>query len=200
MTPIKVGITGGIGSGKSIISTVFRKLGVPIYNSDDRGKYLTKTNKNIAEKIKEHFGDEYYDSEGSLLTQKLGSLVFNNEEKLKLLNSIVHPEVALDFKQWLEAQRNEYILKESAIIFENGIEKSLDIVISVICPLELRIKNILKRDPFRTEDNIRAIISRQMSDDEKIIRSDYVIHNDEKSSVLQQVLNIHHTLLQHGRL
>lgn len=199
---LKVGITGGIGSGKSIVSKIFHTLGVPIYNSDDRGKYLTKTNKNIVSQIKKEFGPECFDNSNNLIAQKLGAIVFNDESKLKVLNHIVHPEVAKDFETWLNEQTFPYILKESAIIFENDIQKSLDMVISVVSPLDMRIKNILARDPFRTENSIKSIIDKQMSDAEKIRLSDEVIYNDGQQSLIAQVLEIHTKILKrsNGRL
>ncbi len=199
---LKVGITGGIGSGKSIVSRIFQTLGVPIYNSDDRGKYLTKTSKNIISQIKKEFGTDCFDSNDNLIAQKLGIIVFNDESKLKILNHIVHPEVAKDFAIWLNEQTFPYILKESAIIFENDIQKSLDMVISVVSPIEMRIKNILARDPFRTEESIKSIIDKQMSDAEKIRLSDEVIYNDENQSLIAQVLEIHTKILKrsNGRL
>lgn len=200
--PLKVGITGGIGSGKSIVSKIFHTLSVPIYNSDDRGKYLTKTSSDIRQQIKEQFGPAYFDENGLLLSQKLGATVFADEEKLKILNAIVHPEVRKDFTVWYEQQNSPYILKESAIIFENGLEKSLDLVITVVSPLHMRIHNIQQRDSFRSKENIEAIISKQMGDEEKMQRSDFVIYNDEQQSLLKQALTIHDNIIKiyNGRL
>lgn len=194
--PLKVGITGGIGSGKSIVSKIFHTLSIPVYNSDDRGKYLTQTSPNIKKQIKEQFGEAYFDEKDVLIAQKLGAVVFTDKDKLKVLNDIVHPEVKKDFEAWLELQQSPYILKESAIIFENGIEKSLDLVITVVCPLSIRIHHIQQRDPFRSKENIEAIISKQMDDEEKIKRSDFVIYNDEQQPLLKQVLNIHDNIIK----
>jgi dephospho-CoA kinase len=193
---LKIGITGGIGSGKSIISKVFATLSVPIYNSDDRGKYLTKTNEVIKNGIKDTFGVNFFDEMGNLLSQKLGGLVFNDKAALAKLNAIVHPVVAQDFENWLDKQNSPYVLKESAIIFENNIHKNLDAVILVTSPLPLRIKNIQKRDPFRSIENIMAVINNQMSDAEKEALAQYVINNDENSLVIDQVLNIHKKILE----
>lgn len=192
---LKVGITGGIGSGKSIISRIFSCLSVPVYNSDDRSKYLTRTNAAIIADIKRAFGEAYFSDEGELQTQKLALLVFNDAEKLQTLNRIVHPKVAEDFDSWIRHQNTPYILKESAIIFESNIQKSLDLTIVVVSPIELRLRNIMKRDPHRTEKEIKAIIKRQMSDEDKISMSDFVIYNDEKQSLIVQVNEIHSKIL-----
>lgn len=193
---LKIGITGGIGSGKSIISKVFATLSVPIYNSDDRGKYLTKNNELIKNGIKDTFGVDFFDEWGNLLSQKLGGLVFNDKAALAKLNGIVHPVVAQDFENWLDKQNSPYVLKESAIIFENNIHKNLDAVILVTSPLPLRIKNIQKRDPFRSIENIMAVINNQMYDTEKENLAQYMIKNDETTPVIDQVLNIHKKILE----
>jgi dephospho-CoA kinase len=193
--PLKIGITGGIGSGKSLVSKLFKTLGIPVYNSDDRAKHLTKTNQQIKEQIFANFGSEVFDSNHELITSNLAKIVFNDSQKLDTLNAIVHPIVAQDFENWVVQQKAPYVIKEAAIIFEHSIQKSLDAVILVVCPLEIRLKHLLKRDPFRTEEDILAIISKQMSDEAKIPLADYIVNNNEQELLLTQVLHIHSKIL-----
>lgn len=193
---LKIGITGGIGSGKSLVSKLFKTLEIPVYNSDERAKYLTKYNSQIKENIKVAFGKDCYDLNDNLIAPNLAKIVFNDSQKLDKLNAIVHPVVAIDFENWLLNQKSPYIIKEAAIIFEHSIQKSLDAVILVVSPLEIRLKHLLKRDPFRTKEDILAIISKQMSDSEKMKLADYIIHNNEQELIITQVLDIHSKLLK----
>lgn len=192
---LKIGITGGIGSGKSIVSKVFKTLGIPTYNSDDRAKWLMNHDEKLIFQLKDYFGSDIYDSKGSLITTKLGAQVFSDKTKLAHLNSMVHPRVAEDFEEWNCKQTSPYILKEAAIIFEHQIQKSLDAVILVVSPIELRIKNIQKRDPYRTSADIVKIIDKQMPDEEKIPLADYILYNNEKDLLIPQIVDIHHKII-----
>ncbi|MEQ8924979.1 MAG: dephospho-CoA kinase [Fulvivirga sp.] len=191
---LKVGITGGIGSGKSLICKVFSKFNVPIYDADSRAKWLNNNDPNIQKEIIKIFGEDSYIN-GSLNRNHISNIVFNDESKLVLLNSIIHPAVGRDFKQWCKQQDSPYILKEAALMFESGSYKALDKVIAVSAPKELRIQRVLKRDPFRSKAQIESIISKQLSEEVRLERADYIIKNNEKELVIPQVLKLHEQLL-----
>lgn len=190
--PLQIGITGGIGSGKSLICKVFKCLGAPVYDSDSRAKSLMTTDGILMSQIRKEFGDLSYDDHG-LNRQFLAKTVFGDEERLERLNQLVHPRVGEDYQQWLSSQGDKpYVLKEAALLFESGSYKSLDKIIVVVAHNELRIRRVMKRDPHRSYEQIQEIISRQWSEDEKRKRADYVIFNDESQLVIPQVLELHH--------
>lgn len=191
---LKVGITGGIGSGKTLICKVFAHLGVPQYSSDTEARNIVNRNAHVKESIKTVFGKDVYDQDGNLDRKKIAGFVFNDKEKLEKLNSIVHPEVQTHFQNWLSLHKEQkYVLKEAAILIESGAYKELDFIITVVSPLELKIKRIMKRDGISREA-ILKVMENQMSDSEKIKLSDFVIVNDEKKLVIPQILKIHHQL------
>lgn len=186
----KIGITGGIGSGKTIVCEIFKTLGVKIYNADQRAKYLLDHDTELKKRIIEVFGTEIY-IHGIANRKLLAKRVFSNSEALNTLNSIIHPAVSVDFDNWLRQNHNEpYILKEAAILFESGASKQLDFVVMVYAPKELRLKRVISRDNADPE----AVLSRmknQMAEEEKLKRSNYIIYNDESQSLIQQVLHLH---------
>lgn len=188
----KVGVTGGIGAGKSIVCEVFRHLRVPVYNADERAKYLMSSQQNIVGQIIKKFGKEAYSSPGQLNRKFIADLIFKNQEKLQMLNSIVHPAVESDFICWAENHlQAKYIVKEAALLLESGSYKKLDYVINVVAPEALRIARVLQRDPHRNQSDVKQIISRQLSDTEKNKIAAFVIVNDESSLLLPQILKIH---------
>ena len=187
---LRIGITGGIGAGKTIVSQIFSLLGTPVYNADERAKYILHHDQEVRQQIVGHFGDQSY-KDGRLDTIFLAGEVFNNDDKLAKLNSFVHPKVKLDFEEWLKEQHTPYILKEAALLFEAGSYKDLDKIITVSSPVELRIQRVLTRNPGSTEDSVRSIIQKQMPDDEKMIRADYVIYNDDTKLLIPQVIKLH---------
>ncbi len=190
--PLQIGITGGIGSGKSLVCKIFNALGVPTYDADSRAKMVMTTDGILVEAIKKEFGILSYDAKGTLNRQYLASTVFNQPEKLKRLNELVHPRVALDYEQWVHTQADvKYVLKEAALLFESGSYQALHKVIVVTAPETLRIQRVLQRDPHRGAEQTREIIRNQMGEDEKIRRADYVITNDETTLLIPQVLNLH---------
>jgi dephospho-CoA kinase len=190
----KVGITGGIGSGKSTICRVFELLKVPVYYADDTAKKILNTNPVIFKKVVEIFGKEITDIGGEIDRKKLAAIVFTNKKKLEQLNKIVHPAVINDFEEWCRAKSDfPYILKEAAILFESGTYKNVDQIIMVTAPLEMRIKRVMNRDGV-SEAEVSDRISRQLSDEEKIKRSDFIIRNDEQQLVIPQILEIHKLL------
>ena len=193
---IMVGLTGGIGSGKSTVASVFHQLGVPIYNSDTRAKILMNTDKELITAIKELFGNDIYDQNQQIKRQELAQIVFHNTTKLQQLNAIVHPVVKEDSRIWqMENSQHPYLIKESAILFETGIYKQMKKNILVIAPENLRIERVMQRDNCSREDVI-ARISKQMNDSIKIKMADYIIENDGIQSLILQVNQIHTNLLE----
>lgn len=194
--PLLIGITGGIGSGKSTISRFFEVLGVPVYNSDDRGKYLMVNDEQLMNQVKSTFGGQSYFDDGSLNRAYLASEVFSNEEKLQKLNSFVHPAVGRDFENWAEGNMHEpYVLKEAALLFEAGIYKQLDKTICVMASKSLRMERVFLRDEQRSQEEIENIIERQISDGQRKKLADYLVDNNGTELLIPQVLKIHQELL-----
>jgi len=192
----KIGITGGIGSGKSTVCRIFELLGVPVYYADDEAKNILDTNSDVLNKVIETFGKEVINDSGRVDRKKLASVVFNSPEKLGALNKIVHPAVGKHFQEWCFLNsRSAYILKEAAILFESGAYKNVDKVITVVAPEEMRIQRVIARDKISREE-VESRISKQISDEEKISRSAFIITNDEQQMVIPQVLKIHNELMQ----
>lgn len=188
---IKIGITGGIGSGKTTVCKVFELLGVPVYYADIEAKQILDSNLEVKKNIINTFGNGVLNNEEKIDKKKLASLVFNNKENLEKLNSIVHPAVREHFENWLQQHSTQkYILKEAAILFESGSYKLVDKVIAVVAPLELKISRTMQRDKV-TQAEVELRISNQLNDDEKIKRSQFVIHNDERQLIIPQILDIH---------
>lgn len=186
---IKLGITGGIGSGKSTVSDIFSLCGVPVYIADAESKKLVGSSPVIREKLIDFLGEELY--KGNTLDKALlASHIFNDKEKLAKVNAIIHPEVKKDYNLWLERNKQYGIVaQEAAILFESGFDKLMDKVVMVYTPLELRIQRTMVRDNIPYEKVLERI-QNQMSDEEKIKLSDFVIVNDGTCSLIEQVLNI----------
>ena len=174
--PFVAGITGGIGSGKSTAAKFFEELGIPVYNSDTRAKTIQNENSEVKVKIIAAFGEEAYNENG-LNKPFISKQVFQNNEKLKLLNSIVHPAVFQDFEDWKKAQKSDIVMKEAAILIESGSYKDCDVVISVVVDVETRIARTIERDSLSREE-ILARINNQISDEERIAKSDFIIDNN----------------------
>lgn len=190
--PLRIGITGGIGSGKSLVCKIFAALHVPIYDADDRARKLMTTDSILVDQIKNRFGNSSYQPDGSLNREYLSREVFNDPTKLEKLNQLVHPRVAFDSEQWMEGNKSfPYVVKEAALLFESGSFKLLDKIIVVTAPERLRIQRVLNRDKSRTEGDIVKIIRSQMSEEEKLKLADYIIRNDESELVIPQVLKLH---------
>jgi dephospho-CoA kinase len=190
-TPLQIGITGGIGSGKSLVSRIFNLLGIPVYDADSRAKSIMTTDGILVSQIKKEFGVLSYNGDGSLNREYLAEHVFSDPEKLKLLNSLVHPRVREDFNRWLKEQNSAYVLKEAALLFEAGSNAVLDKTIVVSAPEELRINRVLLRDKHRTAQQVRDIIRNQLKEEEKLKLADYIIVNDEGRPLIPQVLELH---------
>jgi len=192
---ITVGLTGGIGSGKSYISKVFLALGIPLYNADEQAARLTASSKSILQKLQENFGDKVIE-EGKLQRSKLADIVFKNPAKLSVLNAIIHPAVEEDFKSWLPEQNSaRYVIKEAAILFETGSYKQLDYNILVCSDIDHRIDRLILRDGISEED-IKHRMANQWSDEQKKPLADFIISNTGTELVVPQVIKIHQKLLK----
>ena len=188
---LQIGVTGGIGSGKSLVCKIFSILGIPVYDADSRARWLMNNQYELKESIKEHFGPKSYDRNGALNRDYVAQRAFNDPEQLKRLNSLVHPAVGIDYAEWVSKQKADCTIKEAALMFESGSYKELDHVINVSAPEELRIRRVLERDSFRKEAEIRAIMAKQISEEERSQKSDFIIINDDHQMVLPQVLTLH---------
>ncbi len=190
-----IGLTGGIGSGKSLVASVFEKLGFLVYKADERSKYLLANDATILAKVKEAFGDKVLDKTGLPDRKKLATLVFSKPRKLETLNAILHPPVAADFDHWLSEIRNHsaapyaksFVFKEAAILFEAGTAATCDKVIEVYAPQALRLERVCIRDQVKARD-VLARMDRQWPESRKVLLADFVIYNDGEHPILPQVL------------
>jgi dephospho-CoA kinase len=189
---IKVGITGGIGSGKTLVCKIFEKLGAPVFYADQEAKKILNQNRQVVEKIKHTFGPEIYDENG-INKATLANIIFNDNEALHKINSIVHPVVKDYFKEWLNTVYYPYAIEEAAILVETGTHHDLDYTILVYAPRELRISRAMQRDGA-TRNDIENRMKNQMPDEEKFKKVNCVIYNDNSRMVIPQVLEIHEQL------
>lgn len=193
---LNVGITGGIGSGKTTICRIFETIGIPIYYADDRAKALMVENEELISGIQQIFGEAAYWGNGELNRKHIAKIAFSDKEKLSKLNGLVHPAVRLDGEKWFAAQIGKpYALKEAALHFESGGYQLMDKMITVYAPKSVRIERVMNRDEVTVEE-VEARIDKQMSDEKKMELSDFIIYNDNSQLLIQQVLNIHHTLIE----
>ena len=189
-----VGITGGIGTGKSTIAKVFATLGVPIYDADSAAKKIMQTNSAVITNIKKHFGEAAYIN-GEVNRKYIANIVFANKEKLQLLNSIVHPYSIADAAAWAAIQNAAYSIKEAALLFESEAFHYVDYSIGVAAPMALRLQRIMLRDAITKEAAI-ARMDKQMDENIKLKLCDYIITNNEASLIIPQVLHLHHTFIK----
>jgi dephospho-CoA kinase len=190
--PLRIGITGGIGSGKSLICKIFTSLQIPVYEADLMARKLMTSDFVLIDQIKKEFGPSSYHPDGSLNREYLSKEIFNNPLKLEKLNQLVHPRVGIDSENWIERNKAfPYVVKEAALLFESGSYKLLDKIIVVTAPEHLRIKRVLDRDKLRSEEDVVKIIRNQMDEEEKIKRADFIIQNNETKMVIPQVLKLH---------
>lgn len=192
---LKVGLTGGIGSGKTTVAHIFEVLGIPVYYSDDAAKRLMNTNPGIRQQLTEEFGKEVYTAEGILNRAHLAALVFPDPDRLARLNAITHPVTIADSEAWMRRQTTPYAIKEAALLIEAGADKYLDFMIGVTAPENIRIERVMKRDGV-SADQVRHRMQRQMPEDEKMKRCHAILHNDEQSLLIPQVLQLHQQLLE----
>ncbi|RZL15232.1 MAG: dephospho-CoA kinase [Pedobacter sp.] len=196
---LKIGITGGIGSGKTTICKVFELIGIPVFYADEAAKQLMVKDRLLIEGIKSAFGKESYFEDATLNRKHISSIVFNDEQALSMLNSLVHPAVFRAFDEWLiDAGTNApYVMKEAALLFESNSYKMCDETILVVSPEPLRLRRVMDRDNA-TEEEIRARMDKQFTDEQKQGLADHMIFNDNKCSVIEQVMGLH-KIFQHGR-
>ena len=188
-----VGLTGGIGSGKTTVANMFQALGISIYIADEEAKKLMASSKVIKRKLIALFGEKAYVND-ALNKPYIADTIFKNRLLLEKMNAIIHPRVASHFKKWLLKQKSPYVIKEAAILFENEAYKQCDLIITVTAPKELKIKRLLSRDSM-TIEKIEAIMNNQWNDEEKMKLSDYVIVNSELENTRQQVVKIHQEII-----
>ena len=195
---LRIGLTGGIGSGKSTVAKIFEVLGIPVYYADAAARRLVNEDEELKKNIITHFGKESY-VDSQLNRPYIASIVFNDKEKLELLNSLTHPATIRDANIWMQelaesrGQSSLYTIKEAALIFESGSAEHLDRVIGVYSPAPLRIQRIMQRDKI-TKEEVLQRMNRQMDEDIKMQLCDFVIFNDEKQLLIPQVLQLHEKL------
>ena len=191
---VVVGLTGGIGSGKSTILKYFKSYDIPVYIADTEAKALMNRSKVIRRKLIELFGEKAYVDQ-TLNRPYLASKIFNDKTLLAKMNAIVHPKVASHFKRWLKQQDADYVIKEAAIIFENNLQDQYDYIITVVADEERRIQRVMERDNV-SKEKVEAVIKNQWSDAKKIEKSDFVIVNNNLQEAKEQARNIHNNLLK----
>ena len=188
---IKIGLTGGIGSGKTTVANIFKQLGIPIYSSDNRAKDLMLNNQFLRESLISLFGDKVI-VDGLLNSSYIAAKVFSNPKFLVKLNALVHPFVHKDFDEWCASQDSDYVLKEAAILIETGADKVLDKIILVVSSADLKVSRVMSRDQIKKEE-VLLRMNKQWTDNQKRKNADYIIYNDEKTSLVNQVLELHST-------
>lgn len=194
---LKIGITGGIGAGKSTVCRLFEGLKIPVYYADDRAKWLMQHDEELVNKLKTAFGEDIYSADGSLDRPKLANIVFNNPEALQKLNSITHPEVLEDGERWQRMQKLNgaiYTLKEAALLYESGSHEYLDKIIVVAADDESRIERVMQRDNC-TREQVLARLNKQMPQADKIKLADWVIYNNDNDDIMAAVQKIHRQIL-----
>jgi dephospho-CoA kinase len=192
----KIGVTGGIGSGKTVVCKVFKTLGIPVYDADTRARLLMNTDPELKAALKGYFGDGIYRDE-TLDRRQLAEIIFNNPVALEKVNSWVHPAVARDFEQWCNLQTSPYVIEEAAIIFESGMAQRFEKVILVTAPDQLRIERVCVRDQISPE-LVRKRMDNQWSEERKISLADYIIYNDNEHLITPQVMEIHQAITLHS--
>jgi dephospho-CoA kinase len=190
---LRIGLTGGIGSGKSTVAKVFETLGIPVYYADEASRRLMNEDDGLKKQIIENFGSESY-KDGKLNRPYIASVVFADKEKLELLNSFVHPATIKDAADWLNKQTTPYAIKEAALIFESGSGEGLDYIIGVAAPQALRIKRVMERDKVTREEVLKRM-QNQIDEELKMKLCNFIIYNDEQQLVIPQVLQLHQHLL-----
>lgn len=192
---LKIGITGGIGAGKSYVARIFNALNVPFYDADKEAKELMNTDQGIRTALIQEFGNEVYDNDGRLNRSYLASQVFRDKKKLDKLNAAVHPIVIRHGENWARSQTFPYSLKEAALLFESGSYKKLDYTILVTAPIDIRIARVMQRDAI-TREEVLDRINKQLPDDEKQKLADFTIINDGLTPLLPQILSLHKQFLE----
>lgn len=191
---LKIGLTGGIGSGKSTVAKVFEVLGIPVYYADEAARRVMNEDEEVRQQIMQYFGASAYKN-NQLDRAYIGSQVFNDKKKLELMNSLVHPATIRDSENWMQRQTTPYAIKEAAIIFESGTQDQYDHIIGVTAPVSLRLLRAMKRDGS-TRDQVLVRMEKQIQEVIKMRLCDFVIYNDEQQAIIPQVIKLHSTLLE----
>jgi len=192
---MKLGVTGGIGSGKTSVCRVFGVLGIPVFSADPEAQIIMNTDRSVINSINDIAGKDLY-TDGRLNKEELASLIFHDPELLKKVNSLVHPVVFEHFREWTDMQTTPYVIMEAAILFESGASKLVDRVATVVAPVEERIYRVIVRNKL-TREQVTDRIKNQMDDEERIRLSDYIINNSENEMIIPVILGIHEDILTH---
>ncbi|MCL1821974.1 MAG: dephospho-CoA kinase [Prolixibacteraceae bacterium] len=192
--PLKIGVTGGIGSGKSLACKIFRVLQMPVFDADSEAKKLMNNNHYIREELCTLFGNDIYLPDGLLDRKKLAQIIFNNKEDIQRVNNLVHPAVRNHFVDWYAQQKSPYIVYEAAILFESGYSVQMDYNILIRAPIEQRIEMVMKRDNT-TREKVLSRINNQWPDEKKQALADFIIENDEEQFLIPQILDINKKIL-----
>lgn len=191
---LKIGLTGGIGSGKTAVANIFKVLRIPVFDADEQAKQIMENNEKLVLSIKDEFGENSYIT-GKLNRPHLANIVFNHPGKLKILNSLVHPATIEAANNWMATQTSPYVIKEAALMFESGSAFNLDYVIGVQAPPDLRIKRVIGRDRV-TKEQVLKRMENQMNEDAKMKLCNFVIINDDQQLLIPQVLQLHKKFLE----
>ena len=197
--PLKVGVTGGIGSGKSLVCNIFKILQVPVFEADKESKNLMNSNSNIRKELIALLGEHVYTRQGILDTKMMAEIIFNNKELIQKVNQIIHPAVRNNFIKWWQHQNTDYVIQEAAILFESGGYQLMDLNILITAPEKLRIKRVMERDGV-TKQQLLARMANQWNDEKKIKLADFIIYNDEKKFLLTQVFELHRKISGYGKV
>ncbi len=192
---LRVGITGGIGSGKTTVCKIFAQFGIPIYSADDQAKRLMVEDDDLVEAIERLFGIQAYTDDGLLNTRHISEMAFNDASLLQKLNALVHPAVTNDFREWSLKQTSPYVIKEAALMYESGSYRELDYVVTVSAPKELRITRSMERDSS-TREQVLARLKKQWSENDRNDAADFIILNDGKHALIPQVQDLHQRFLE----
>jgi dephospho-CoA kinase len=190
---LRIGLTGGIGSGKTTVAKIFELLGIPVYYADDAAKRIMHEDEELKAAVKKHFGEEAYVN-NDLNRSFLATKVFTDVYQLEILNSLVHPATIKDAANWMNRQQTPYVVKEAAIFFESGSAENIDYMIGVHAPLAVRVQRAMTRDNISREEVMKRI-NRQIDEDIKMKLCDFVLKNDEQELLIPQVLDLHAKLL-----
>jgi dephospho-CoA kinase len=189
MKKLHIGVTGGIGSGKTVVCRIFETLGYPVFYADDEAKKVMTDDAGLVKEIKQHFGENAYFDDGSLNRKFLSDIVFHDTDKLNILNGLVHPATIRAYQGWAEKQQSSLIFKEAALLFESNSYKLSDFNVLVTAPVSIRIQRVVKRDNV-TEAIVKARMDKQMIDEEKEKLADFIVVNDDKRALIPQVLSL----------
>lgn len=191
----RLGVTGGIGSGKSTVCKIFDVLGIPVFSADDEGRIIMDTNRELINDLNKLIGENLYAS-GKLDRNKLASVIFNDNSMLKRVNSLVHPLIFSRYQEWCKQQDADYVILEAAILFGAGAEKHVDKILTVTAPLEERINRVMERN-LMSREQVMERVKNQMPEDEMVKRSDFIINNSENVMIIPEVINIHTSILEY---